>query len=174
MNSRAVAAAALVGVLVFGAGVVVALDAGLLSSGAHDRTTVTLVEDNGTRLATVDVRVADTSMERYTGLSDTESLAPGEGMLFVHERAGTHAYVMRKMDFPLAIVFVAPNGTVTQIHHAPVPPSGVSGDELTRYRGYGKYVLELPRGYADRTGLDEGDRVVVDFGANATATETPT
>ena len=172
MNSRAVAAA-LVGVLVLGAGAVVALDAGLLSSEAHDRTTVTLVEDDGTRLATVDVRVADTSMERYTGLSDTESLAPGEGMLFVHEHVGTHAYVMRKMDFPLDIVFVAPNGTVTQIHHAPVP-STTSGDELTRYRGYGKYVLELPRGYADRTGLDEGERVVVEFGPNSTATETST
>ena len=172
MNSRAVAAV-LVGVLVLGAGVVVAVDAGLLSSGAHDRTTVTLVDDNGTRLATVDVRVADTTTERYTGLSDTESLAPGEGMLFVHDRAATHAYVMRKMDFPLDIVFVAPNGTVTRIHHAPVP-SNTSGEELTEYRGYGKYVLELPRGYADRTGLDEGDRVAIAFAAAATATETST
>ena len=171
MNSRAVAA--VVAVLVLGAGAAVAVDAGLLSSGAHDRTTVTLVGDDGTRLATVDVRVADTQRERYTGLSDTESLASGEGMLFVHDRPATHAYVMRKMDFPLDIVFVAPDGTVTQIHHAPVP-SNTSGDELTRYRGYGKYVLELPRGYADRTGLDEGDRVVVEFAANATATETST
>ena len=172
MNSRAVAAV-LAGVLVIGVGAVVGIDAGLLPGQSYERTTVTLTEANGTRLATVDVRVADTPMERYTGLSDTESLTPGEGMLFVHERAGTHAYVMRGMSFPLDIVFVAPNGTVTTVHHAPVPPSSTSESELTRYRGYGKYVLELPRGYANRTGLDEGDRVVVGD-LDVTSTETST
>ena len=160
MESR-VAVAVLVGVLVLGAGAVVGLDAGLLSGGSYERTTVRLSDANGSRLATVDVRVADTHRERFTGLSDTASLDAGEGMLFVHERETTHAYVMREMDFPLDIVFVAANGTVTTIHHAPVP-SETSGDELIRYRGYGKYVLEVPRGYANRTGLDAGDRVAAD------------
>ena len=127
--------------------------------GGYNRTTVTLVDDDGARLATVDVRVADTRDERYLGLSDTESLADGEGMLFVHPREARHTYVMRRMDFPLDIVFVAANGTVTRIHHAPVPEKIPGGNG--KFPGVGRFVLEVPRGYANQTGLDVGDRVVV-------------
>jgi uncharacterized membrane protein (UPF0127 family) len=136
---------------------------GLLGGGPPDDDTaaVTLIDADGTQLATVGVRVADTRSERYVGLSETDSLAAGEGMLFVHPQEGTHAYVMRNMSFPLDIVFVATNGTVTAVHHAGVPPPGTTGSDLARYRGRGKYVLEVPRGYANRTGLDEGDRVEV-------------
>jgi hypothetical protein len=123
--------------------------------------TVTVTDENGTRLAVVSVRVADTRSERYTGLSNTETLADGEGMLFVHPSNGHFAYVMRDMDFPLDIVFVAANGTITTIHHAPLPPEGASGGDLTRYRGFGRYVLEVPMGYTNRTGISVGDRVTV-------------
>jgi hypothetical protein len=148
------------------AGVVV-VQSGLLATvdppddGEYERATVTLVDASGDRLADIDVRIADTAEKRYLGLSDTESLAPREGMLFVHDSTGEYAYVMRDMDFPLDIVFVAPDGTVTTIHHASLPPEGTNNSDLTRYRGTGRYVLELPRGTANETGLDEGDRVVV-------------
>jgi hypothetical protein len=135
---------------------------GLLPTGDYERTTVTVVDDDdGATLATVEVRVADTYRKRYTGLSDTDSLGPDEGMLFVHEEAGAHAYVMREMAFPLDIVFVATDGTVTRVHHAPLPPEGTPESELTRYRGRGKYVLEVPYGYTNRTGIEAGDRIRV-------------
>ncbi len=70
--------------------------------------------------------------------------------MFVHDSSGTYAYVMRDMDFPLDIVFVAENGTITRIHHAELAPEGTSESDLTRYRGTGKYVLELPYGYTNR------------------------
>jgi hypothetical protein len=127
----------------------------------YDRTTVSLVDASGERLAEVDVRIADTAEKRYLGLSATESLGPREGMLFVHDAEGEYAYVMRDMAFPIDIVFVAPDGTVTTIHHASLPPDGTDNSDLTRYRGTGQYVLELPRGTANETGLEEGDRVVI-------------
>ncbi|ERH12652.1 MAG: hypothetical protein J07HB67_01676 [halophilic archaeon J07HB67] len=83
-------------------------------------------------------------------------------MLFVHDRPGTHAYVMRDMAFPLDIVFVASNGTVTRIHHAELPPAGTRDSDLTRYRGTGKYVLEVPYGYTNETGISVGDTVDID------------
>lgn len=126
--------------------------------GTYERTTVTLEDANGSTLANVSVRIADTSTKRCVGLSDTKSLPDGEGMLFVHPKEGEHTYVMRDMAFPLDIVFAASNGTVTEIYHAPTEPGG--GD-LTRYRGRGKFVLEVPRGYANETGLDVGDRIAV-------------
>lgn len=129
----------------------------------YERTTLTVVDDEtGEMLATVDARVADTYAKRYTGLSDTESLAADEGMWFVHDSPGTYAYVMRDMAFPLDIVFVAENGTITRIHHAELAPEGTSESDLTRYRGTGKYVLEVPYGYTNETCIEAGDRIVLD------------
>ncbi|MFB6303989.1 MAG: DUF192 domain-containing protein [Haloferacaceae archaeon] len=142
-------------------GVAVAYGVGVFDAGGDEGTTVTVRDEDGSRLATIRVRVADTQVERYTGLSETESLEAGEGMLFVHETENTYAYVMRDMAFPLDIVFVAADGTITRIHHAPLPPEGTPNGELTRYEGRGKYVLEVPYGYTNRTGISTGDRVVV-------------
>ncbi|RLM96243.1 DUF192 domain-containing protein [Haloarcula sp. Atlit-7R] len=121
-------------------------------------TTVAVREDNaGEPLGTVEVRIAQTFNQRYVGLSETESLGPDEGMLFVHDEAGQHAYVMRNMSFPLDIIFIDANGTITTIHHAPLPPEGEQYS--AEYPGYGKYVLEVNRGWTNRTGVEVGDRV---------------
>jgi len=169
---------ALLGVLVLGAGLLGSgLWVDLVGVGDYDRGTVTVYDGNGTTptttdrgttvsvrddgrvLGTVRVRIADTPQQRYVGLSETASLGPDEGMLFVHDEAATHAYVMRNMSFPLDILFVAPNGTITTIHHAPVPPEGQS--DLRRYEGDGQYVLEVNRGWTNRTGVSVGDRVAL-------------
>ncbi|WP_246308086.1 DUF192 domain-containing protein [Halorarum salinum] len=162
MDRRRPVAVVLVALAVSLAGVLAFAPGLLMQTGEYERTTVTAVDANGTELATVDMRVADTYSKRYTGLSDTESLPEGEGMLFVHDGEGQHDYVMRDMDFPIDIVFVAENGTVTRIHNAELPPEGTSGGDLTRYSGTGKYVLEVPYCYTNRTGIDEGDRIVVE------------
>ncbi|KTG11057.1 hypothetical protein AUR64_06810 [Haloprofundus marisrubri] len=128
----------------------------------YNTTTVTAVDEaNGTQLTAVDVRIADTFSKRYTGLSNTTSLDDGEGMLFIHDDEDQYSYVMRNMDFPLDIVFVDANGTITRIHHAPLDPPGTSEAQLTRYTGYGKYVLEVPMGYTNRTGISEGDTLLI-------------
>lgn len=131
---------------------------GLLHPLEYEETTVALTDRNGSELATVDVRVADSERERYVGLSETASLPEGEGMLFVFPESGRHEFVMRGMDFPLDIVFAAPNGTITAIHHAPVPEQ-TPEDDLRRYPGTGQYVLEVPRGYTNTTGVGVGDRL---------------
>ena len=147
--SRLLVAAALV-IL----GVVVAVL--LVGLPGDARTTVTFVDENGTELATADVAVADSYRERYTGLSDTESLGPNEGMLFVHPVAGRQSYVMRNMSFPIDMVFVAENGTITTIHHAELPEEG---EDLRPYTGRGKFVVELPYEFTVRHGIEVGDTV---------------
>jgi hypothetical protein len=159
MDSRV--AAGLAVVLLLAVGGVLAADLGLLSAGDYDRATVHLEDESGERLASVEVRVADTAEKRYTGLSDTASLGPDEGMLFVHGSEARQTYVMRDMAFPLDMVFVAENGTVTRIHHAPLPPEGTDNADLTRYSGQAKYVLEVPLNYTDEHGVEVGDRLVI-------------
>jgi len=153
---------ALLGVLAIELGVVV-------PPWVEDRegAAVTLVDgDTGDRLATVEVEVADTRAERYTGLSDHESLADGSGMLFVHDGEARRTYVMRRMDFPIDMIFVDAERRITAIHHARTPGPNEAGTDL-RYSGRAKYVLEVPRGFANETGLTVGDRIEIDYGDEA-------
>lgn len=132
---------------------------GLVSPVDHEQTTLTIHDDNGTTIGTVDVRISDTDRERFVGLSETERLADGDGMLFVHEQSGTFSYVMRNMSFPLDIVFIDGDGTITEIHHAPVADDPSNPQE--RYRGTGRYVLEVPLGWTNESGITVGDRVSI-------------
>jgi len=123
------------------------------SSGPYDRATLTITDDeDATALATVEVRIADSFEKRYTGLSNTTSLGPNEGMLFIHGSEGTRGYVMRKMAFPIDIVFIDASGEITTIHHA--EPS----DDQT-FRGPAKYVLEVPHHYTTDNDIAVGDQV---------------
>ena len=124
----------------------------------YDTATVVLLDANGTTVATVDAWVADTFSKQYTGLSDTSALESGQGMLFVFDNEGDRAFVMRDMAFPLDMVFIDADGTITTIHHAPVESDG----DLTQYSGRAKFVLEVPMGYTNRTGIDVGDRVRIE------------
>jgi uncharacterized membrane protein (UPF0127 family) len=79
-------------------------------------------------------------------------------MLFVHDAAGEHTYVMREMSFGIDIVFIAPNGTITTIHEAPEPGPNEDGN-AQRYPGQGQYVLEVNRGWMADHGVEVGDEV---------------
>ncbi|ELZ38717.1 DUF192 domain-containing protein [Halorubrum tebenquichense] len=157
MNRRLIGVAGLLACLALVGVAVAATNPALLITG-YDTAAVEAVDgDTGESLATVDARVADGVVKQYVGLSATEDLPGGEGMLFVHGETAKRAYVMRDMAFPLDIVFADANGTVTRIHEAE-PESR----PLTRYEGTGRYVLEVPRGWSDRHGVEPGDRLVID------------
>jgi uncharacterized membrane protein (UPF0127 family) len=125
----------------------------LFDPGTYERTTVTVQEANGTELTTVEVRIADTRNKRYVGLSETDSLATDAGMLFIHSDETTRRYVMRNMSFPLDIVFIDSDGQITAIRHAAVDDGAQTGRA--------QYVLEVNRGWANATGVERGDTVVI-------------
>lgn len=124
----------------------------------YDGATVVVTDENGTEKAVVEVEVADTRQERITGLSEHEHLENGSGMWFVYGDEGERTYVMRAMSFPLDIIFVDADGEITSIHHKRAPGPGEDGEEITA-TGTGQYVLEVPRGYANATGIEVGDHV---------------
>ena len=131
-----------------------ALTTGALT-GDYERTTVTVVDnDTHADLAAVDARIADSPAKRYTGLSATDSLGPDEGMLFVHDSRSRRGYVMRAMAFPIDIVFIDSDGTITTIHHATV-------DADQPFHGEGRYVLEVPHRYTTDNDITVGDRVEI-------------
>lgn len=122
-----------------------------------DEATVEVVDD-GETIAVVEAEVAATWAERRTGLSEHDSLEDGEGMLFVHRDEAERTYVMREMDFAIDIIFVGADGEITTVHHARAPGPDEDGTDL-RYSGRAKWVLEVPRGYANETGISAGDEV---------------
>jgi uncharacterized membrane protein (UPF0127 family) len=157
VNRRLVGVAAGLALIALVALGVAATNPALLITGYETATVEAVDGETGEAITTVEVRVADGFVKRYVGLSATDELDAGEGMLFVHGEAAERAYVMREMAFPIDIVFVAPNGTVTTVHEA-APESS----PYTRYRGAGRYVLEVPRGWSERHGIEPGDRIVID------------
>lgn len=120
--------------------------------------TATIADANGAPLAQVSGKVAGTWHERYVGLSDSESLEPGEGLFFVHPKQGQHSYVMREMAFPIDIVFINTEGEITTIHHAPIeePP-------YTEYTGAAKYVVEVPYGWTSENSVTVGDQIEIEW-----------
>jgi uncharacterized membrane protein (UPF0127 family) len=148
---------ALIGVLVV-AFVLIFPPVSVVDPGKYDTATVTIHDEVGAELATVDVRIADTKEKRRVGLMRTESLANGSGMLFVHPRDGTYTYHMENMAFDIDIIFVDASGTITSIHQAAAP----GPDETTdTYTGRGRYVLEVPRGFTEAADIRVGHRVEI-------------
>ncbi|SFS66059.1 DUF192 domain-containing protein [Halostagnicola kamekurae] len=127
-----------------------------------DHATVTVTATDGDPRATVDAEVADTWSERYTGLSNHESLEGDEGMLFVHDGEGERTYVMRDMDFAIDIIFIDDDGEVTAVREARAPDAGEDGTDL-EYSDRAKWVLEVRSGYADERGIDAGDEVSIEY-----------
>ena len=128
----------------------------------REAATVQVVSSDGERLATVDARVADTRCQRYEGLSGTESLADGAGILFVHDSEQQLTYVMRGMNYGLDMIFVDADGRVTAVRSAPPPAPGEDGNDIRR-SARGQYVLEVPRGYAAANGIEPGDRIEIEY-----------
>lgn len=148
-------------VLVLVATIVVGLGLVAVPLG-EDHAEVRVIGTDGEPKATVDAEVASTYHERYTGLSEHESLDVGEGMLFVHADERERTYVMRDMAFDIDIVFVGADREITAIEHARAPEPGEDGADR-RYTGVARWVLEVPRGYVDETGMTVGDRVEIEY-----------
>ncbi|MFC7078948.1 DUF192 domain-containing protein [Halorussus caseinilyticus] len=118
-----------------------------------------MVEDGEN--VTVELEVANEREERRTGLMHRESLANDTGMVFVYESAQPVSFWMKNTLIPLDMIFVGPDRTVLNVQHASPQPNATSG-ELKTYPsdGEAKYVVELPRGFANRTGVGSGTKLV--------------
>ena len=107
---------------------------------------------------TLQVEVASTDAEREQGLSDRSSLATGKGMLFVFNPPQPVGFWMKDMEFSLDMVFADQHGVITKIDTnvspATYPEVFPSGSSIM-------YVLEIPAGYAQSSGIAIGQKIVV-------------
>ena len=98
---------------------------------------------------------------QYQGLSDRESIAEDEGMLFVFPYAARREFVMRKCLVPIDIIFLGPNGRVVQTHQMQVEPYDTPEGELKRYPSVwpAQFAIELRGGMLDILEVEQGQRI---------------
>jgi uncharacterized membrane protein (UPF0127 family) len=112
----------------------------------------------------IPVMVANTPELAYQGLSDRQNLGEYGGMLFMFPTAALRTFVMRRMLFPLDIVWIT-DGAITDISaHLPLEP-GVTEQNLIKYAGREPVtmVLEVASGTVERMGWKIGDSVTVQY-----------
>jgi len=107
----------------------------------------------------IPVEIAATPAATYRGLSDRPSLAPGCGMLFNFNDKQKQEFVMRDMNFPLDIIFIAA-GKIIKIA-ADLPPEGHNPANIYDSGAPADQVLEVNGGYCREKGINVGDNVLV-------------
>jgi len=122
----------------------------------------TLISIGGT---TFRADVAQTQDERYKGLSGRSSLGEDEAMLFVFDTDKEWAMVMRKMNFPIDMIWLDVNKKVVHVVANAQPdaePYEVYAPDVPA-----RYVLEIPAGAAKKFDISVGTQARFDLGDGA-------
>ena len=116
---------------------------------------VPLKVTSGSKVHQFRVELARTPQEQAKGLMFRTEMGPDEGMIFPFDPPRGASFWMRNTVIPLDLIFVAPDGRISNIAANAIPY-----DETPLYSdGEAKAVLELNGGRAAELGINPGDRV---------------
>ncbi len=104
----------------------------------------------------IHVIVADTASKKQKGLGGRDTMAPGEGMLFVFNRPARWRVWMRGMKFGLDILWLSEDGTVIDLKRTVYPESYPDVFEPERPA---KYILEVLTGFSEANGIEKGTKI---------------
>lgn len=102
------------------------------------------------------VDVAQTERDLIKGLSDRNSLALDEGMLFVFNNPQKYGFWMRDMNFPLDIVWISDD---YQIVHIEKSLATSTYPTIFYPKSPARYILEISSGQVDQLKINIGDFV---------------
>lgn len=109
----------------------------------------------GSRIAEIEVEIADRDEARTQGLMGRTVLREHRGMLFLFNESEPRSFWMANTPLPLDILFVGDDFRIVKIHHNTRPFSEQSLESGAPAR----YVVEVNGGYCARHGISEGDRI---------------
>lgn len=101
------------------------------------------------------VAVMRTEAELQKGLSGTDSLSEDQAMVFAFPGDGKWGIWMKDMQYPIDIVWLDSGRTVVHMVKNAQPSSYPS--TTFRPEVNSRYVIELPSGTIERTGITKGD-----------------
>jgi uncharacterized membrane protein (UPF0127 family) len=113
---------------------------------------------NGHQVA---VEVADTPEKQIRGLSNHAPLNDDQGMLFVFPDKQLRTFWMKKMLFPLDIIWID-DDRIVKIS-GDLPPEGLNPKKIYDSGKPINYVLEVNAGWAMRNGIKIGDSVTIKY-----------
>ena len=102
----------------------------------------------------ITAQLARTPQQREIGLMLRPSMAANEGMLFAFESPGQQCFWMKNTLIPLAIAFVADDGSIVNIDS--MKPQTLDGHCSTKPV---RFVLEMNEGWFAKRGIKPGSRL---------------
>lgn len=115
----------------------------------------------GGRWISAEVAASPSSRER--GLSGRKGLKEDSGMLFVFQEKGFQAFWMKKMLFPIDIVWIDGQTIVDMAPNVPLPAGADADLPVYRPRAPADFVLEVRAGTATSAGWKIGDGVTIRY-----------
>jgi hypothetical protein len=116
---------------------------------------IDLVVERGDRRLPFRVELADTPEAQARGLMFRTELGDFEGMIFPSPTPEPRSFWMKNTPLSLDIIFIGPDGRITNIAANTTPYS----EDSVRSSGLASAVLELRAGRAAALGIVPGDRV---------------
>jgi len=102
----------------------------------------------------IDAQVAATPDQRMTGLMHRKEMPQHEGMLFVFEQASQQCFWMKNTLLPLAVAFVADDGSIVNIDE--MKPQTLDSHCSAKPV---RYVLEMNTGWFAKKGIKAGQKL---------------
>nr|WP_319484951.1 DUF192 domain-containing protein [uncultured Cohaesibacter sp.] len=119
-----------------------------------DQTHLVIESANGNSAFVIELALDDAT--RMKGLMFRTSLADGHGMLFDFDATEPVFMWMKNTYISLDMIFAEEDGTIHHIVKATTPLS----ESVIGSAGPVRYVLEVPKGTADKLGIKPGDKML--------------
>ncbi len=103
----------------------------------------------------ISVEVVYTDMDRAQGLMNRKKLDPDSGMIFVFPYDRKLSFWMKNTSIPLSIAYISSDLVIKEIKD--MTPFSLTP---VRSRYSVRFALEVEKGYFDRNGIREGDKLV--------------
>lgn len=108
----------------------------------------------GAGMHNIRAEVASTPEQHQIGLMFRKEMGPNDGMLFIFERPGQQCFWMKNTLIPLAVAFIADDGTVVNLDE--MAPQTLASHCSTRPV---RHVLEMNAGWFARKGIKPGSKL---------------
>ena len=119
------------------------------SSGTPEKGTVTAGN------TVISVEIVYTDKDRGKGLMNRKKLEPDSGMIFVFPYDRKLSFWMKNTSIPLSIAYISSDSVIKEIKDmTPFSLAPVNSKNSVRF------ALEVEKGYFEKNGIKEGDRLI--------------
>lgn len=105
------------------------------------------------------VTVANSQKTREVGLSETKSISPDQGMIFLFDKPDLYSFWMKNMKFSIDIIYINNDTIVTIKNNAQPPKNNKESPIIYTPTAPSDKVLEIQAGLSEKYKFKNGDKV---------------